>query len=612
MCASGKHSAENLTCQTNPGIQSNVFGYTACYLVTGLPGGSDDVTDLASRLREQPDLVRTLGSSSKKGDADGDRGLTYETEKLWEVLTPSLAKTSRWSCNSCGLLDQRSDSASLLVQVAWASQSAVLDRDQVESILVQAREPLVELLALTLSAADGSAFHMGNLTVVRYPYCQIEKAPVPSSRFTPRLPPPVSREQIIAPAPCIESESAQNQTRCAIDIEPDVKFPESVYTQRGYVKNYVNLVEYLPVNSLLACQFVEVSKDDYTFTLETWTVRLNHCDTDVSAEDVTISPTDGTMLVCLKDYACWKPFISSQTEEDIHDTILRWMSLVCNLLSMLCCFLTFMTYLFLPKLQSSAGKNNMVLAFMVFFAQGFVQFGSSQKDRSEVCVTMGILTHFFWLAAVTAMSTATFHMFYALSFPLRFQQYHGRDAVLLRVYIGLILLAPSLFIGSTVVYGEAVEGNSGYASGSTCFVNAGLPRILFFGVPVLVLVLVNVGMYVFTVSRLHGTPNIGETMVQRNNAVLYSKLSVATGASWIFGFLYDWTELIAFAYAYMLTAPLLGLFLFLAFVMNKRVLDMARETAPECCAKLMPGRGEKSASNTPGSSLKKTKSTSAT
>lgn len=249
----------------------------------------------------------------------------------------------------------------------------------------------------------------------------------------------------------------------------------------------------------------------------------------------------------------------------------------------------------------------MILASLVFFAQGLGQFGSSQRDRHDICCGIGVLTHFFWLAAVAAMSTATYHMFYALSFPLRFQQYHGREGVLVRVYVVLVLLLPALVIASTMFYAQMVNGNFGYASGRNCFVNAGVLRIVFFGVPVLILVLVNVGMYAFTVARLHGTPDIGETNIQRNNAALYSKLSVATGASWIFGFLYEWTDFVGFAYAYMLTAVLLGLFLLLAFVANKRVMDMARVKMPGLLAKLMVTRGDSSSSQ---STVKKTRSTS--
>ncbi|GFR84635.1 G-protein coupled receptor Mth2 [Elysia marginata] len=606
LCAPGKFPADNKTCASNPSLQSNVFGYMACYLVSGIPGGMLTISDLASRLAHEPNLVSRFGSNFSSSENENSR-LDYEKE-ISEALKATVVKTSRWKCNSCGLLGQPSNSAVLLLQVAWASQR-VLDRNLTEQILAQAQMPLVKLLDITVSASPESAFHIGNISVVKYPYCSIEENPVPNSRFVPRPPPRRHSEQIIAPAPCVNTDIALNQTDCAIDFTPSARSPPYVYTQRGELKNYVNMVQYLPVNSLLMCQYVAVPEEEYSFNLQEWTVRLNHCDSDISASDVIISETDGTMFVCLENYACWtQPERSRSTNEDtIHDILLRWISLICTVLSMLCCLVTFVTYSCLPQLRSSAGINNMILAFLVFFALGLAQFGSSQRDRHDVCMTIGVLTHFFWLAAVAAMSTATFHMFYALSFPLRFQQYHGRESMLLRVYVAIVLLLPALFISCTMLYAQMVEGNFGYASGRNCFVDAGIPKTVFFGVPVLSLVLVNAGMYVFTVSRLHGTPNIGETKIQRNNAVLYSKLSVATGATWIFGFFYDWTDFLGFAYAYMLTVPLLGLFLLLAFVTNKRVLDMARVKFPGLLAKLMLTRGESSSSQ---STLKKTRSTS--
>ena len=618
MCAPDKFPSENQTCRSSSDIRSNAFGYTACYLVAGISGGEKSVTILANRLENQPQLISSLGLNPKGTYPNGKKKEYVDEAKLLEALKPTVVRTSRWTCNACGLLDQTSESASLIVQVAWASESVELDRNQVDSILVRTRKPLVEALAATVSAEEGSAMYVGNLTVVRYPYCVMERAPVLDINrmlHTPYEPlHPFSRKsnkKPIVPIPCVALDSVLNQTDCAIDEIPVEKFPLHLY-EIGRLKPYANLVEYLTINKLLACQFVAVSSDEYSFNVQTWTVRLNHCDTDISAGDVTISDTDGAMLVCLEDYACWTNSGHTPVYGNIHDSILSWLSLVFTLVSMLCCFGTFFVYFCISKLRSAAGINNMVLAFTVFFAQGLAQFGSSQRDRADVCVTLGVFTHFFWLAAVAAMSTATFHMFYALSFPLRFQQYNGREAVLLRGYLGVVLFTPSAFIAITVVYSHAATGNSGYGGGSSCFVDAGFPKMLFFGAPVLAFIVANIGMYTYTVSRLHGAPNIGDTKLQRNNVVLYSKLSVATGASWIFGFLYDWTELIAFAYAYMLTAPLLGLFLFLAFVANRRVFGMATEKLPQCCANLLPAQTQESASHTASSTTKITKSTSAT
>ncbi|RUS75515.1 hypothetical protein EGW08_016720 [Elysia chlorotica] len=605
-CAPGKLRGADNSCRSNPHLRSNAFGYTACYLVGGLPEGPGAVTDLAARLAQQPDLVKlfdldSLDSNNTAGEEEVDQ------TPLRDFLKATIVKTSSWTCNSCGLLGKDPDTATLLVQVAWASQG-VLDSNRTERLLMEARAPLLDLLATTVSAVPGSKFYVGNLTVVKYPYCRVEENPVPSVSFKRFLPLPRHIGQTIAPAPCGDNLDAANQTECALDAAPRVTIPPGVYSWGGYVKEYVNLVKYLPVNKLLACQFVEVSREEYSFNIQTWTVRLNHCESDIPAGDVTIAETDGAMYVCLSDYACWADnqttqyIQNTQSTQTIHNVILSWISLVCTILSMLCCVVTFLTYICLPAMRSSAGINNMILVATDFFAQGLVEFSGTQAGRHTLCLFLAVLTHFFWLAAVAAMSTATFHMFFALSFPLRFQQYHGRERVLLRVYASIVLLTPSVIVAATIAYGLVEKGRYVYAGGSHCFVDAGLPKIIFFGVPIFICIMGNIGMYTFTVTRLQGTPNIGETKIQRNYFVLYSKLSVATGVFWLFGYVYELTKVVVFAYAFMLTAPLLGLFLLLAFVANRRVLDMAREQYPSVCVKLIPPRANSFSSNTPKSS----------
>ena len=224
------------------------------------------------------------------------------------------------------------------------------------------------------------------------------------------------------------------------------------------------------------------------------------------------------------------------------------------------------------------------------------------KETEPIFVSLLVTSHIYsglplWPLCLLRRSTRS--TLFQFSHPpppppalLGFQQCHGREILLLRILLGIVLFTSSSFISTTVVYSHAVTGNSGYGSGSSCFVDAGFPKTISFGAPVLALIFANVRVYRYTVARLHEAPNIGDTKIKRNNVLLYSKLGVATGASWILGSLYDWTAL-----------------LFLAFVANRRVFVMAREKMSECCAYLMPARVQESASHTASCTIKMTKST---
>ncbi|GFO37518.1 adhesion G-protein coupled receptor g6 [Plakobranchus ocellatus] len=604
ICAPGKIVGKNHTCLTPSGVRSNIFGYTACYLVSGIPGGEAAVTDLADRLRHEPHMIR---SESTAIEARID---PHAQAEALSALKPSAVRTTRFKCNACGWLGNSINSSVLLVQAAWASAS-VLDRSKMDEILAHIPEPLMELLAKTVSASPESSFYVGNLSVVKYPYCEMEKIPIDRS---PNIPLQSGHPDIhvsTLSSSCGDSNNLSYQNNCAMDIVPQVKIPEAAFNSDGSAKKYVTLARYLPVNNLLICQHLQIEKDDYILDLQDWSVRLRHCDSTIPASKVSISQRDMVMLMCLEDYEDCKasrPVVNNLDDSIVHGTVLYWLSLISTLISLACCVATLLAYVCLPQLRTTAGINNMVLAFTSFFALSLLSFGASQSENDMLCQVIGMAAHFFWLANTTAMCTATFHMFYALSFPLRFQQYHGREYVLLRMYIGIVVTVPSVLVASTILYSQFKYGTSGYSHGGLCFVSGSL-NLYFFYIPILNLVLVNIGMYIFTTIKLQFTSNIASNKTNRNNVLLYSKLSVVTGATWLFGFIFSWTQILFFAYAFTLTLPLLGLFLFMAFVANKRVLEMMREKVRASCVKSTTA-GNSSGTVTKSSNAQKTQSTS--
>ena len=98
-----------------------------------------------------------------------------------------------------------------------------------------------------------------------------------------------------------------------------------------------------------------------------------------------------------------------------------------------------------------------------------------------------------------------------------------------------------------------------------------------FAIPVGLVISANLALFIAVIVKIHRTPVVKSyTKSTRNYFAIYAKLSTVTGITWLFGFIYTFTDVEALEYVFIIFNAGQGAFLFLAFVCNKRVLGMYR------------------------------------
>nr|KAG5708918.1 hypothetical protein BaRGS_009327 [Batillaria attramentaria] len=202
------------------------------------------------------------------------------------------------------------------------------------------------------------------------------------------------------------------------------------------------------------------------------------------------------------------------------------------------------------ELRHIAGINNMLLIVVLFWAQIFLQVASYADLPSWLCQAVGVATHFLWLCVVFAQSACTFHMFYTLSFPLRSHAANMNVRVMVTRYFVFVLTSSSVFVVTVLVWQFVAEGNSGYG-GSPCYIRKLAVRVTMFVLPLAVTVLLNIAMFVFTIVRLRSPSRARCSRSNRNNLILYIKLSVFTGVTWLLGFLASALASVALIYLFV-------------------------------------------------------------
>ena len=76
----------------------------------------------------------------------------------------------------------------------------------------------------------------------------------------------------------------------------------------------------------------------------------------------------------------------------------------------------------------------------------------------------------------------------------------------------------------------------------------------------LVVVIINIGMFTIFIGH---TPKIQKHIKnERNDIIIFAKLSALTGFCWIFGFVYRWTDIQLFSYLFIIFNASQGLFIF--------------------------------------------------
>ena len=250
-------------------------------------------------------------------------------------------------------------------------------------------------------------------------------------------------------------------------------------------------------------------------------------------------------------------------------------SFVCVCLSLVCLVLTIFTYLRFTKLQSQPGMNTIILCCLLFLAQALYQFGAGQRSLPNwACTFIGALCHFLWLSVIFAMNICSIHMFtifkkHRQMLP-RFRWYTTAKGIVYIVGFSLLCVILNIVISFTTM-----NDNFGGYGGNVCYISSSTMQVITFLIPVAVTLTVNLLLFAYVVLRISKTSSSSANLSQeRNYFLIYVRLSTLTGLTWIFGFLRLFLILDILEYIFIILNAGQGIFIMIAFVLNKRVLSM--------------------------------------
>ncbi|KAH3695930.1 hypothetical protein DPMN_083389 [Dreissena polymorpha] len=118
------------------------------------------------------------------------------------------------------------------------------------------------------------------------------------------------------------------------------------------------------------------------------------------------------------------------------------------------------------------------------------------------------------------------------------------------------------------------ENTLGYG-GRPCYLTNPQSILFFVAIPISVVMVVNLVMYISVIVKIMRLPEMGESKSrERNNLKIFVKLSTITGLTWIFGIVYELTDVELFGFLFTLFNASQGILIMFSFVINKRVASL--------------------------------------
>ena len=348
--------------------------------------------------------------------------------------------------------------------------------------------------------------------------------------------------------------------------------------------NFVEKSKPTLITKTLRCPLIKLDENEYNIEQGSMKLNITGLGEKCSPNDYLVKNISGktVLFICAENYISilerfQKNNQGKRPTSSDNVTPQGKLSLICTSISLLCLLLTLLTYLLFRDLRTQPGINNMALVICLIVAQSLFQFGIGQAGKIEkwACQVIGVLVHFFWLAAILWMNVCCIHM-------LKVFLSINNTAVAKKawkqtfIYLAYTLTVSTVFVLINIIVSVSATDNEeiGYG-GEKCFITEHYMIAYMFAIPVGLAIVSNMVMFIIVVVKICRTPTVkSDTQHTRNVFAVYAKLSTITGITWLFGFIYTFTKIEALEYIFIIVNATQGLFIFLAFVCNRRVFRM--------------------------------------
>ena len=338
-------------------------------------------------------------------------------------------------------------------------------------------------------------------------------------------------------------------------------------------KDWTYLKRY-KVNKFLQCAFVMFNTNETIIINDTLILSIQ--DKNVSFAKDEYDLKIDIVIICINDFnAKTNNFDDERTlqaDDEAYANALNIFTQFCTIISLVSIFLTFITYCLFSCLRTIPGKGVMLLCLSLFCAQASLQFGLNGSSKSIACIITGIAIHYFWIALFCAMNICSFHMFRVFYFSDLSNQLPQNKTILSIKYLLYFLLWPLVFVAVAVSINLFHSNLTTVGYGvNYCFISDFYIFVGTFLVPACLICLSNFIFFSLAFHKIRSTPDV-QSNQDKNNFHIFLKLSILVGITWPLLIIDNILGISWFSFVAAGINSLQGVFVFISFILNKRVI----------------------------------------
>lgn len=373
-----------------------------------------------------------------------------------------------------------------------------------------------------------------------------------------------------------------NATKLKIPVTPGgvIDSLERVdYKEKSYGRDNVSTcgkTKSVIFEKLLICPFIKFGHDEFSVKIENNFLYFEEFESKFFSL-WEYRRQNATIFMCLSDYRRAMDDLQNSMSAVRTNSVNPFepkllLSFFCVCLSILCLLVTIITYVVVPVLHTQPGVNTVVFSACLLLAQSFYQFGAGQSSLSHwACSLIGAICHFLWLSTMFAMNVCSVDMFLLFrKLTITSPKFCWRSICRRILYITLSSLT-FVIVNFTVSFTSSGGEKNGYG-GYPCYLTSFLLHITTFIAPTFTIVMVNLILFFYVAIKISKSQiKSAQRNLERNFFGIYVRLSTLTGSTWLFGLLQLVIRSEALEYIFILLNASQGVFVMIAFVVNRRV-----------------------------------------
>ncbi|XP_036362740.1 probable G-protein coupled receptor Mth-like 12 isoform X2 [Octopus sinensis] len=237
--------------------------------------------------------------------------------------------------------------------------------------------------------------------------------------------------------------------------------------------------------------------------------------------------------------------------------------------------ITIIVYLCIPDLRTLPGKLLISLLSALFVAELLFLISSQVTKFTVLCKSLAVVMHYSFLASFFWMNVISFdacHTFSGLT-QLRSKGKHTKRFVLCSLYAWIcplvIVIVSLIFEYTPENHGLSPEYGKGI-----CWIKNGKSLLWLFGIPVMIILCLNIIAFIFTTRGLYVTRKLSSKYLSKHNKnefFIHLKLFFIMGLTWTIAFLYAFTRIEEFSLLFCIVNSFVGLFICVSFLSTKTV-----------------------------------------